>query len=104
MQKLRLFPIFIILLTYSCQKENLIPAEGYESVILKNLTGLDGCGFVFLQKSNAYLEPINIKDFNIKLKVGNEYWLKYEDDPTHGSYCMVGDVVIIIDLKIPYKY
>lgn len=95
---------FFFLMIFSCKKEDLIPPEGYESVLLKDLTGLDACGYVFLQKSNAYLEPININDFNIALKEGDEYWVKYSNDPTHGSYCMVGEVVVLIDLKIPYKH
>jgi hypothetical protein len=65
---------------------------------------LDACGLVFLQKSNAYLEPININDFNITLKEGNEYWVKYSKDNAHGSYCMGGEVVVIIDLTIPFKH
>lgn len=104
MKSLSYFIILLFLLIFSCQKENLIPPEGYESVILKDLTGLDGCGFVFLQKSNTYLEPLNINDFDIKLKAGNEYWIKYENQTRYGSFCMVGDVVIVDDLKIPYKY
>jgi hypothetical protein len=81
-----------------------LPPEGYESVILKDLTGLDACGLVFLQKDKTFLEPTNINAFGIKLERENEYWIKFEKDNLHGSFCMVGDVINLLELKIPYKY
>lgn len=106
MKSIRLIQSLLILgllIVFSCQKESLMPPEGYESVILDDLTGLDGCGFVFRQKNNECLEPTNLNDFSIKLIDGDEYWIKYENDSIHGSYCMVGDVIILSDLKTPFK-
>jgi hypothetical protein len=95
--------LFGILVTLSCKKKYLLPPEGYQSVILQDLTGLDGCGLVFKLNDSKVLEPINLNDFSIKLNAGNEYWIKYEEDPLHGSYCMAGDVVILLDLKSPFN-
>ena len=96
--------LFGILVAFSCKKKDILPPEGYQSVTLQDLTGLDACGLVFKLKNSEILEPTNLNDFSIKLNTGNEYWIKYEKDPLHGSYCMVGDVVILLDLKAPFNY
>jgi len=96
--------LFGILVSLSCKKKELLPPEGYQSVLLQDLTGLDGCGLVLKLNDSKLLEPTNLSDFSIKLNAGNEYWVKYEIDPLHGSYCMVGDVVILLDLKAPFNY
>jgi hypothetical protein len=93
--------IFILLLFFfSCQKEE-VPPEGYEVATLKNLTGVDGCGFVFELENNKILEPTNIHNFLNTFEVGKKYWIKYELNKLGYSICMVGDVVNIIELKSP---
>jgi hypothetical protein len=62
---------------------------------LKNLTGLDGCGWV-IQRSdkNETLEPVNLKDFNVTLQDGKKIKFSYQE--TEGfSVCMVGKTVKI---------
>jgi hypothetical protein len=95
-----------MLVSFSCKKkELLLPPEGYQSVILQDLTGLDACGLVLkLNNSNEVLEPLNLNDFSIKLTTGNEYWIKYEIDPRYGSFCMVGDMVRLLEFKAPFNY
>ncbi len=39
-------------------------------VKLKNLTGLDGCGWVLQLDDNSYLEAQNLDQFEIELKEG----------------------------------
>ncbi|HEX7494022.1 MAG TPA: hypothetical protein VF346_07370 [Bacteroidales bacterium] len=100
---MRLFSLLIflvILFMFSCQKEELLPAKGYEDVTLKNLTGLDGCGFVFaINNKSKSLEPINLSDFLTNYKDGDKFWLKYKIAEGQGSICMVGDIITIIELK-----
>ena len=47
MKVLWLFGALSIMIALSCQKEEIFPKTGYEEVTLKNLSGLDCCGFVF---------------------------------------------------------
>jgi hypothetical protein len=98
--------LFGILVSFSCkEKDPLLPPEGYQSVTLQDLTGLDACGLVLkLNNSNEMLEPLNLNDFSINLITGNEYWIKYEINLRYGSFCMVGDVVTLLDLKAPFNY
>lgn len=97
---------YIILISLSsilsCQKDDLTPPENYESVFLKDLTGLDACTLVFQKTDNEYLQPINLNDFNLQLEVGKEYWIKFESTFL-GTYCMVGDVVRLLDIRTPFK-
>jgi len=100
-------PLLIILLIFfvsSCHKEDSIPPDGYQEVTLKNFTGLDGCGFLFVLKDNKRLEPCNRNEFSIDLKEGKKYWLKYETATSNCySICMAGELVTIIDIKEPIK-
>jgi hypothetical protein len=89
-----------ILITFSCQKEDVSPSQGYEDVTLKNLTGLDGCGFVFaINNKNKSLEPRNLSDFSTSYRDGDKFWLKYKIVEGGASICMVGDIINIIELK-----
>jgi hypothetical protein len=89
----------VILFLFSCQKEEIIPLKGYEDVTLKNLTGFDGCGFVFANKDNKYLEPRNLSDFLTNYKDGDKFSIKYKIAKDQASICMVGDIINIIELK-----
>ncbi len=84
---------------FSCQKEDLLPSNGYEDVTLKNLTGFDGCGFVFANEEDRYMEPINLTDFLTNLKDGDKFWIKYKMAKNQMSICQVGDMITIVELK-----
>ena len=99
MNILKLFLAFIILFSFSCQKDEIFPSSGYEQVTLKNLTGFDGCGFVFQKTDSSYLEPTNKKDFTIEYSDGKKYWIKYKIDYGSASICMVGKMIKIVELK-----
>jgi hypothetical protein len=95
-------PLLIILLiffVFSCHKEDSIPPDGYQEVTLKNFTGLDGCGFLFVLKDNKRLEPCNRNGYSIEFKEGKRYWLKYELATYYYSLCMAGELITIIDIK-----
>jgi hypothetical protein len=97
------FPLLIFLFflfMFSCQKEDLLPSKGYEDVTLKNMTGFDGCGFVFeINNKSKSLEPINLGDFLTSYKDGDKFWLKYKIAEGQASICMVGDIITIVELK-----
>jgi hypothetical protein len=99
MKILRLFIILLILYAVSCQKDELLPSKGFEEVTLRNLSGLDGCGFVFLMKDKKYLEPVNLEDFLISYKDGEKYLIKYEIAHHQASICMVGEIINIVELR-----
>ena len=100
--------IYIILISIfsfiSCKKEYFTPPEDYISVFLRNMTGLDGCGLVLQKSDNKYLEPTNLDEFDLQYEVGKEYWIKFENPYPSGSYCMLGDVVQLIDIRPPFKH
>ena len=69
--------------------------------VLKNLTGLDGCGWVIQLAENGTtkkLEPINLGDFNVPLVDGKKVEFSYQKTGSP-SICMVGDVVKLTSLK-----
>jgi hypothetical protein len=61
---------------------------------MKNLVGLDGCGFVIETKDKNF-EPVNLGDFEKQLPKGNKpFYFTYE--PFEGSsICMAGHIVKI---------
>ncbi|MDX2362634.1 MAG: hypothetical protein QNK23_17630 [Crocinitomicaceae bacterium] len=80
-----------VLLATSCDKgdcTNSVKAE------LKDLTGLDGCGFVLELDNGDKLEPRNLNDFNIDIVDGKKVWVNYTVISSP-SFCMVGEVVEI---------
>ena len=66
--------------------------NGYNG-ILKNLTGLDGCGWIIQLADSKRLEPINLDDFDIELKENKSVCIQFHERTDLGSYCMVGKVV-----------
>ncbi len=77
----------------SCEKENV--CENSQIGILKNLTGLDGCGWIIQLADSTKLEPINLDDFEIELTEGKQVCIQFHERKDLGSYCGVGKVVMI---------
>ena len=62
---------------------------------LKNLTGLDGCGWVIEANGKTY-EPINLGEFDSSLLAENQkIYFSYSPFPG-GSICMVGETIQLI--------
>ncbi|MBI9036459.1 MAG: hypothetical protein JEZ03_18535 [Bacteroidales bacterium] len=61
--------------------------------ILRNLTGLDGCGWIIQLSDSTKLEPINLDDFDIELRENKPVCFQFHERTDLGSYCMVGKVV-----------
>ncbi len=96
MQKLGKF-IFIILSLVllgigSCKKTESCD-EGVKGTF-KNLTGLDGCGWVIELADKSVIEPSNLSEFTIVPEEDKKIWVSYENAPL-ASICMVGETVII---------
>jgi len=86
---------------------------------LRNLTGLDGCGFVFELADGTKLEPQLLmycgtpplpkevtEDplYNFEWVDGKQVIIAYKEIPEMGSFCMVGPIVKITCLEeIPFN-
>ncbi|QIA08645.1 hypothetical protein [Draconibacterium halophilum] len=92
----RIICISIILFISSCDKSDNDNLNDYESGKLRNLTGLDGCGWIIELDDNSKLEPINLEAFDLELVENKEIKFKYQQRDDLGSYCMVG-ILIEID-------
>jgi hypothetical protein len=106
--------LFISAISVSCDESDsggLCP--GAVSATVRNLTGLDGCGFVFVLKDGTKLEPLLLaycgtpplseeitEDplFDFEWVDGKKVFITYEVTKA-GSYCMVGPVVKITCLS-----
>ena len=63
--------------------------------ILKDLEGLDGCGFVIEVENGKTLIPMNLEAFDIALSDGSEVLLSYAVQEDAIGICMAGDIVKI---------
>jgi len=97
MSILSLIGFVIILFISSCEKND--NSKDYESGKLINLTGLDGCSWVIELDDKSRLEPLNLDVFDLELVENKEIGFKYHERTDMGSYCMVGIVVEIDEIK-----
>ncbi|MBK6930242.1 MAG: hypothetical protein IPH12_05020 [Saprospirales bacterium] len=63
------------------------------SATFKNLTGLDGCGYVLQLADGAYLEVVNLSELNLTPADGMKVRVKYSPQSGMASICMVGPIV-----------
>jgi hypothetical protein len=99
-------------LFWSCEddKINNVSCTDGELATVKDLTGLDGCGFVFELSDGTRLEPMRLlfcgtpplpeevtEDplYNFQFIDGKQVRIKYEVLPDAASICMVGKIVKI---------
>lgn len=78
------------------KKSAVLKGTGY----LKNLTGLDACGWVILldKEGESKLEPLNISKFKLKLIDGKEVKFTYKSSDK-STACMVGKVIELKSIK-----
>jgi hypothetical protein len=88
---------FTSILFFSCNKEEILPKQGYEVVTLKNLSGLDCCGYVLQKSDSICLEPTNLSQYINPFVAGKKFKIKYKVE-TKASCCMVGPVISIVEL------
>jgi len=104
------------LLSWSCEDEKIIGNSCDDGVVatVKDLTGLDGCGFVFELSDGSRLEPqmlffcgtpplpAEVTEnplYNFQWVEGKVVRIKYEEVSNDVSICMVGKVVKITCLE-----
>jgi hypothetical protein len=66
-----------------------------EAAVLRNLSGLDGCTWVFELEDGQRLEPVNLHQYELELKDGLEVSIQYTEATDMMSICMAGKMVNI---------
>lgn len=110
---IRFFWLFLSPLVFlSCSEEEATKISCANAVpaIVRDLSGLDGCGYVFELMDGSKLEPFMIgycgtpplpKEvtenplYNFEWVNGKEVLIEYEEVPDAASICMVGKIVKI---------
>jgi hypothetical protein len=100
---------------FSCEEkfDSSVPCDEGVVATVRDLTGLDGCGYVFVLNDGTKLEPLRLaycgtpplpkeitEDplFDFEWVDGKRVIIGYEETKA-GSYCMVGPVVKITCLN-----
>jgi hypothetical protein len=108
--------VITILLFTRCEEEQplVITCDNAVLATVKNLTGLDGCGFVFELADGSRLEPQMLgycgtpplpKEitenplYNFQWIDGQKVRIAYEEIPDAARICMVGKIVKITCLQ-----
>lgn len=89
---------FMSLSFISCDKKFSNSCENGQQAVLKNMTGLDGCGWM-IQLGTERLEPINLADFDIELIENKPVCVQYRERKDLASTCMAGKIVEIIKIE-----
>jgi hypothetical protein len=107
-----IFFALVSLLYIGCEDDEPVafPCENAALATVKDLTGLDGCGFVFELSDGSRLEPQMLwfcgtpplpKEitenplYNFQWVDGKKVRIAYEEIPDAASICMVGKIVKI---------
>jgi hypothetical protein len=94
--KRTLFAVGIVFFFHSCSKNSCLNSE---EGVLKNYTGLDGCGWVIVLEDGTKLEPTNLTEFDLLLEEGKKISIRYEQISDAASICMVGEIIKIKCIK-----
>lgn len=101
--------VFAIVFFCNCSTEQVKKTGCTTEATVRDLTGLDGCGFVFELNNGVRLEPLRLmycgtpplpKEvtddplFDFQFVDGKKVKIQFEETKA-GSFCMVGPVVII---------
>jgi hypothetical protein len=101
--------VLTLLIFSACSKEVVKTSNCAVEATVRDLTGLDGCGFVFELNDGTRLEPLrllycgtpplgpeitNDPLYNFQFVEGKKVKISYEQ-VEGGSYCMVGPLVKI---------
>lgn len=70
-----------------------------EHAVLRDLSGLDGCTWVFELEDGQRLEPVNLQQYDLELKDGLEVRIQYTEATGMMSICMSGKMVNITCLS-----
>jgi hypothetical protein len=95
----------LALLANKCEKigdESAVYSGACENAVevtTDNLTGLDGCSWVFTLPDSTRLEPINLDAYLQNPVEGEKVWVSLLPAKNMGSICMVGPLVEITCLE-----
>jgi hypothetical protein len=93
--------MFLLASLTSCSKENGLVKNCGTPATVRDLSGLDGCGFVLELDNGQRLEPVtfvrcgNDPGSQFEWKDGQRVTIGYQELNDRGSICMVGKVVEI---------
>ncbi len=76
-------------------KTDVVDEKGVNGV-LKDQSGLDGCGWIIEVNDNGSLkkyEPYNLSEFDINPEDGMKVRFEYESASEMASICMVGEII-----------
>ena len=79
-----------LLLGSACDKMDPLNQNVGEFGIVKDYTGLDGCGFIIELDNGNKLEPVSLEDTAFVFKDGERVYVEYTPLQDYGSICMVG--------------
>ncbi len=97
----------LVVLLSSCKSHQKHLAPGQEKmpscpdafkVTVKNISGLDGCTWVFEMATGEKLEPVNLHEFLPEPVDGSKVWVSFRDVKTM-SVCMVGRTIAVTCLQ-----
>ena len=93
-----IIPLIISLFLFnSCER---IDYSDMQEAVIKDMSWLDGCGYLIELSDGTYLQAINLNEFDIELEDNKEIWVKYHSySNSILNTCMCGEVVEIEDLR-----
>jgi|SRR5690554_1424343 len=92
-----IFTVLILMLLLSCEKEQIVATKG----VIKDYSWLDACTWLIeVEEDDKVIryDPINLNDFKIVPKNGQQVKFKYKPFDGAGS-CMAGPIIKLTSLK-----
>lgn len=98
------FALLLMLALLACSKSNDTSAcpDGVEATF-RDLTGLDGCGYVLELKDGSILEVVNLDQLSVTPEEGLKVRVKYNNAPNFASICMAGTLVTVDCIALDSK-
>jgi hypothetical protein len=101
--EMKLFTLSILITILSmgaCQKndDSSGDCDNGTVVTLVDMTGLDGCTWLFDAGSTRY-EAVNLGDFNVPLIEDQLYCIRFTVATDMASICMAGELIRLTDIK-----
>jgi nitrous oxide reductase accessory protein NosL len=98
--KRALFAALVMIVSLAgCTKDPNKVVIGPVNGTLRNMTGLDGCGWMIqLDANGRKLEPVNLHKFNMTLSEGLKVKVVFTEHAGY-SICMAGPMVNLISIR-----
>ena len=90
---IKAIPLIILTLLFSsCDR---IDTSEMQEGVIKDMSNLNGCGYVVQLNNGTILEVENLHEFNIDIENNKEVWVKYQSNPLIciETMCQLGEVV-----------